>query len=83
MIKAAAEVLVGDDQPLPEVTRRYLLWARTRVAQDGSVSRERTRAWNAYVDARDGLKDGTTEEREALKAGLNQMGLFDSQRRFQ
>ena len=58
-----------------EIARRYSRWARMSRAESG-INQERERAWNLYVDARDGLEDGTTQAREDRKTEEHQLPLF-------
>lgn len=61
------------------ITERYSRWARTPRFEDGGVNELRHRRWCLYVDARDGLPDGTTEALEAVESAIDdkQMGLFE------
>lgn len=66
-------------QHLDIITARFMKWARTPRHEDGGVAERRHRAWCLYVDARDGLPDGTTETLEAAQSAAEdkQMGLFE------
>lgn len=66
-------------QQLSLIAERFTRWARTPRYEDGGNLERRHRAWCLYVDARDGLPDGTTEAREALESAADerQMGLFE------
>lgn len=64
----------------PEIiAERYRRWARTPRFEDGGNAEKRHRLWCLYVDARDGLSDGTTEAAEAAESAADdkQMGLFE------
>ena len=57
------------------VTERYLVWAQL-PAETYSQIQVRDRAWNQYVDARDGLPEGTTAKRQLART-QSQIPLFN------
>lgn len=52
-----------------EIQRRYKAWAK-------AYPNDRESLWYRYCDARDGLPEGETAEREAMRNPPDQMNLF-------
>lgn len=54
--------------PPEEVVRRFKVWADLPIGPDSNDFQFRARmiAWNEYVDARDGLAEGTTQRSQVV-----------------
>lgn len=55
-----------DDLDYTEIQRRLTFWSRLPRTSDKEMY-ARHIAWCAYVDARDGLEDGTTEKQNVFR----------------